>query len=155
LVTWTSLFCFYISNSYRTKLASAGISRHNHRHFRQDLCLSPDFFGDFQMKSKPSIFTGPVPATPATRTRLVDLVHPSHPLISLAREMNWPEFDLQFGCYYSDDQGRPALPTRLLAGLHYLKYAHKLGAGFNFRKLMAIVHVGLKRISERFCLIIP
>ncbi|HYX39114.1 MAG TPA: IS5 family transposase, partial [Oligoflexus sp.] len=28
------------------------------------------------------------------------------------------------------------------------------GAGFNFRKLMAIVRVGIKRISERFCLIL-
>jgi IS5 family transposase len=40
--------------------------------------------------------------------------------------MNWPSFDRDFGCYYSDDQGRPALPTRLLVGLHYLKYSHNL-----------------------------
>jgi hypothetical protein len=78
------------------------------------------------MKPRPSIFTSPAPVIPATKTKLVDLVHPSHPLVSLAAEMNWPAFDLQFGCYYSDDQGRPALPTRLLAGLHYLKYAHNL-----------------------------
>ncbi|MDQ3235615.1 MAG: IS5 family transposase [Pseudobdellovibrionaceae bacterium] len=78
------------------------------------------------MKPRPSIFTGPVPSIPATKTKLSDLVHPSHPLVSLTAEKNWPTFDLQFGCYYSDDQGRPALPTRLLVGLHYLKYAHDL-----------------------------
>ncbi len=78
------------------------------------------------MKPRPSIFTGSAPPVSATRTKLVDLVHPSHPLVALTVDMNWPAFDLQFGCYYSEDQGRPALPTRLLTGLHYLKYAHNL-----------------------------
>jgi len=67
-----------------------------------------------------------VPPIPATKTKLSDLVHPSHPLVSLAADMNWPSFDRDFGCYYSYDQGRPALPTKLLGGLHYLKYSQNL-----------------------------
>jgi hypothetical protein len=76
-------------------LASCGLVTIITEMFCRILRQKSDFSGDFQMKPKSSIFTSPTRAIPATRAKLVDLVHPSHPLVSLAREMNWPEFDLQ------------------------------------------------------------
>ncbi len=48
-----------------------------------------------------------------------------HPLIRLSSVIEWSEFDKTFGALYSE-QGRPAKPTRLMVGLHYLKHAHGL-----------------------------
>jgi IS5 family transposase len=36
--------------------------------------------------------------------------------------VNWAQFERQFGKFYADEMGRPALATRLVVGLHYLKY---------------------------------
>jgi len=55
-------------------------------------------------------------------TRIVDL---SHPLSKLAAQMNWSEFDEYFDPHFSDE-GRPAIETRLMVSLHYLKYAYDL-----------------------------
>ena len=35
-------------------------------------------------------------------------------------------FDEHFGTYYSEGKGRPAISTRLMVSLHYLKYTHDL-----------------------------
>jgi transposase, IS5 family len=40
--------------------------------------------------------------------------------------IDWSHFDKTFGSLYSDGQGSPAKPTRLMVGLHYLKYAQDL-----------------------------
>ena len=40
----------------------------------------------------------------------------------LANQIDWAVFDTKFGRLYAD-KGRPALPTRLMVGLHYLKHA--------------------------------
>ena len=50
----------------------------------------------------------------------------SQPLMRLSRVIDWSHFDKTFGSLYSDGQGRPAKPTRLMVGLHYLKHAQDL-----------------------------
>jgi len=58
------------------------------------------------------------------RSRLDQILNRKHPLFLLAGELNWSVFDESFGTYFEDKQGRPALPTRLVVGLHYLKHAY-------------------------------
>jgi len=60
------------------------------------------------------------------KTRLGRICDEGHPLYKLAGIIAWSEFDQAFGGFYSECQGRPAKPTRLLVGLHYLKHAHDL-----------------------------
>jgi IS5 family transposase len=45
-----------------------------------------------------------------------------HPLYQLAEAIDWTRFEQEFGPLYAEGVGRPGLPTRLLVGLHYLKY---------------------------------
>ena len=47
-----------------------------------------------------------------------------HPLCILSAQIKWPEFDKAFGPLYSERKGRPAIPTRLMVGLHYLMYTY-------------------------------
>lgn len=56
-------------------------------------------------------------------TRLADLLNPRHELCRLANLIDWQVLDNEFGQLFSPDLGAPALPTRLVAGLHYLKHA--------------------------------
>lgn len=58
------------------------------------------------------------------RSRLENLVDHNHELVLLAESMNWQFFDEKFGNDFSDDNGRPALRTRLMVGLQYLKYLY-------------------------------
>ena len=59
------------------------------------------------------------------KTRLANLVNDRHPMVRLAREIDWHGFEY-FGTYYSGGKGRPATSTRLMVSLHYLKYTHDL-----------------------------
>ena len=45
----------------------------------------------------------------------------SHPLVKLAESIDWQSFEAKFGQVAKASGGRPALPTRLMVGLHYLK----------------------------------
>jgi len=56
-------------------------------------------------------------------TPLADLLNPRHELYQLANLIDWQVLDEAFGHYFTEDTGAPALPTRLIAGLHYLKHA--------------------------------
>ncbi len=56
------------------------------------------------------------------RARLANLVDPRHPLVRLAKLIDWGRFDAAFGSLYTDGIGRPGLPTRLMVGLHLLKH---------------------------------
>ena len=60
------------------------------------------------------------------RSRLDQLVDPKHPLVTLAQRLDWKFFEQQFGAVYTDRPGRPALPTRLMAGLAILKHTYDL-----------------------------
>ncbi|MFQ5673242.1 MAG: IS5 family transposase, partial [Nitrospinales bacterium] len=58
--------------------------------------------------------------------RLDFLCDEGHPLICLSKVIDWSGFDQAFGKLYCEGQGRPAKPTRLMVGLHYLKHAKGL-----------------------------
>ena len=53
------------------------------------------------------------------------MINMNHPLVKLAGVMDWGRFDDAFGGFYRP-VGRPAKPTRLMVGLHYLKHVHDL-----------------------------
>jgi len=56
-------------------------------------------------------------------TPLADLLNPKHELYQLANLIDWKVLDDAFGEFFTEKQGAPGLPTRLIAGLHYLKHA--------------------------------
>jgi IS5 family transposase len=60
------------------------------------------------------------------KIRLANLVDRRHPMVRLARQIDWRSFDEHFGAYYRGGKGRPAISTRLMVSLHYLKYTHDL-----------------------------
>ncbi len=57
---------------------------------------------------------------------LVDLVDMNHPLVRLGKVIPWDELDAYFGSLYVEKRGSPGKPTRLMAGLQYLKYSYDL-----------------------------
>jgi IS5 family transposase len=60
------------------------------------------------------------------RSRLDQIIAMSHPLVRLAKAINWRFLEEQFGAVYTDGAGRPPLPTRLMAGLAILKHTYNL-----------------------------
>ncbi len=56
------------------------------------------------------------------RNRLEQIIDLNHPLCHLAKEINWSYFEEEFGSLYSEREGRPGKPIRLLVALHYLKH---------------------------------
>jgi transposase, IS5 family len=56
------------------------------------------------------------------RVRLALLLSHEHPLYQLAEAIDWTRFEADLGALYTETVGRPGLPTRLMVGLHYLKY---------------------------------
>jgi transposase, IS5 family len=58
------------------------------------------------------------------RSRLDGQINMDHSLVKLSKAIDWPGLDAHFGQFYEDKKGRPAIPTRLMAGLHYLKHAY-------------------------------
>jgi len=60
------------------------------------------------------------------RSRLDQIVDPAHPLVKLARTIDWDFLEQRLGAVYSDGPGQPPLPTRLMAGLAILKHMHDL-----------------------------
>ena len=58
------------------------------------------------------------------RSRLDQIIDLKHPLVALARTVDWGFLEARFGEVYTDDPGRPPLPTRLMAGLAILKHTY-------------------------------
>lgn len=56
------------------------------------------------------------------RSRLDQILDPTHPLIRLADRIDWDQIDDRVGLCYADE-GRPGLSPRMMVGLHYLKHA--------------------------------
>lgn len=50
------------------------------------------------------------------------LLDKTHALYQLANRLNWDYLMKELGGYYSEGPGRPEIPIRVMAGLHYLKY---------------------------------
>ena len=63
---------------------------------------------------------------PAGVTPLKEFLNREHPVYGLAAVLNWQGFEEEFGKLYAEGLGRPALPTRLLVGQHYLKYLYNV-----------------------------
>ena len=51
------------------------------------------------------------------------ILNPEHELIKLANQIDWSRFEAAYADSYCEDFGAPAKATRLMVGLHYLKYA--------------------------------
>lgn len=77
--------------------------------------------GDFMKWRKPDQSTPPAGATPLRK-----MLSSQHSLYLLADAINWQVFDDQFGPLYADGVGRPALSTRLMVALHYIKHLYDL-----------------------------
>ena len=60
------------------------------------------------------------------RSRLDQILDLSHPKVVLASLMDWQFLSLKLGAVYSDGPGQPPLASRLMAGLHILKYSDNL-----------------------------
>ena len=58
--------------------------------------------------------------------RLDSQINLDHPLCQLAHTIQWQRFDDEYQSLYCQDNGAPALPTRLMVGLEYLKYTYNL-----------------------------
>ncbi len=58
------------------------------------------------------------------QSRLDQQLNPQHPLFRLAQQIDWNCFEREFGPLYAESLGAPAIPTRLMVGLHYLKHAY-------------------------------
>ena len=60
------------------------------------------------------------------RTELRKIIDLGHSLVKLSNVVDWDSMNELFGKTYCPDNGRPAVSTRLMVSLHYLKYAHNL-----------------------------
>jgi IS5 family transposase len=60
------------------------------------------------------------------RARLDQIIDLGHPLAKLAGTIDWAFLEARFGAVYTDEPGRPPLPTRLMAGVAILKAMHDL-----------------------------
>ena len=59
------------------------------------------------------------------QVELRNLVDARHPLVKLSHQINWKAFDEKFGVGYAEE-GRPAVETRLMVALNYLKWTYDL-----------------------------
>jgi transposase, IS5 family len=60
------------------------------------------------------------------RPGLEEIIDLAHPLMRLAGEIDWGFLDQRFSTVCRAGDGRPPLPTRLVAGLFILKHMHNL-----------------------------
>jgi transposase, IS5 family len=61
-----------------------------------------------------------------SRPGLEEIIDLGHPLVRLARAIDWPFLDNRFSSVRTAGDGRPPLPTRLVAELFILKHMHNL-----------------------------
>lgn len=59
------------------------------------------------------------------RMELENLIDRRHELVRLSEVIDWEGIASEFGMLYVDRKGRPRIPTRLMAGLLYLKATFK------------------------------
>jgi len=60
------------------------------------------------------------------RARLVEMIDTRHELVKLATLIDWEVFEREWAGLFPSQTGRPATPTRLVAGLLYLQHAFQL-----------------------------
>lgn len=57
------------------------------------------------------------------KAQFSQILNRDHPLLILAEKIDWERFDVALADCFCPDFGAPALPTRLMVGLLYLKHA--------------------------------
>jgi len=88
------------------------------------------------------------------RPALEAIIDMGHPLVRLARAIDWRFLDGRFASVCTAGAGQPPLPTRLVAGLFILKHMHDLSdealcaAGWRTR---IISSSAAKRVSATNC----
>ena len=60
------------------------------------------------------------------RPALEEIIDLGHPLVRLARAIDWGFLDQRFASVCAPGPGQPGLPTRLVAGLFIVKHMHNL-----------------------------
>ena len=60
------------------------------------------------------------------RARLVEMIDMRHELVKLATLIDWEVFEREWAGLFPSPVGRPATPTRLVAGLLYLQHTFRL-----------------------------
>ena len=60
------------------------------------------------------------------QTELVKIIDLRHPLVRLAERIDWERFECELSQRFSQIDGAPAKPTRLMVGLHCLKHVFDL-----------------------------
>jgi transposase, IS5 family len=60
------------------------------------------------------------------RMELLNLIDQRHELVKLERLIDWRTFEQRWSPLFESSTGRPALPTRLMAALLYLKHVYAL-----------------------------
>jgi IS5 family transposase len=60
------------------------------------------------------------------RMELVNLIDQRHELVKLASLIDWSAFSEAWGPKFESTTGRPALDTRLMASLLYLKHTYAM-----------------------------
>ena len=63
---------------------------------------------------------------PSLFSSLSEMLNSSHPLYQLADKIDWEKFDTAFEPLYSQNNGRPGKPIRLMCGLLILKHLRNL-----------------------------
>lgn len=61
------------------------------------------------------------------KVMLRDVVDMKHQLVILANSINWEAIESKIAPLFCSNNGRPALPVRMIAALLYLKNAYNLG----------------------------
>lgn len=86
--------------------------------------LTHPFLANFAMKPKKP----PIKERQADlfRVELAKIIDTSHGLVKLGNAVDWERLENAFGATYCPDNGRPAVCTRVMVALHYLKYTHNL-----------------------------
>ena len=56
------------------------------------------------------------------KVMLRDVVFDRHELVLLKKAINWERFEKALEPAYCEDNGRPSIPVRMMAGLTFLKY---------------------------------
>ena len=74
---------------------------------------------------KPKSPENTLPQYELFKTKLSSFLDSKHPLVQIALRMDWSFFNTRFGAVFSD-KGRPALSTRLMVALCYLKHTYNL-----------------------------
>lgn len=63
---------------------------------------------------------------PSLFSNLSDMLNQQHPLYLLSGEIDWNKFEKSFSPLYSQGNGRPCKPIRLMCGLLILKHLRNL-----------------------------